>query len=181
VGRSLDWGEDQQQQLPKKQALPEGQAFPQEPQLFKSTCKSTQLPPQAVRPAAQEVQLPKKHAWPEAQVLPQAPQLCRSTCRSTHVPPQGVNPASQAQSQPPHRLAAGEAGSYVPGKAVEIEAGRLRRAERGRRATAPPDRKQAGYPLSHHRFLIPPGERGARGSRHERGSPDPMALPSRGW
>src|SRR3954469_22083631 len=88
---------------------PLGQTVPQAPQLFGSFCRSTQVPPQSVRPVAQAVvvvpppplgshSLKLLQYMPSPQAAPHAPQLLLSLVRSTQVPPQSVSPASHASA-----------------------------------------------------------------------------------
>jgi hypothetical protein len=82
------------------QTLPDGHAFPHEPQLLGSLPVSTQLPLHRVSPAGHCAgwQMPLTHESPLGQVLPQAPQLLGSLDVSTQSPEHIVLPGGQVQT-----------------------------------------------------------------------------------
>jgi hypothetical protein len=86
--------------VPAAQALPLGQTFPQEPQLFRSVLESTHELPHASRPPVQ-AQAPEVQTWPMGQTWPQEPQLLGSVLVETQLPPQDVVPPLQPPPPPP--------------------------------------------------------------------------------
>lgn len=67
--------------------------LPQAPQLFRSTSRSTQAPPQGTRSPVQAAQTPLTQASPVEHLWPQAPQFCVSLVRSL----QDITPNSERQ------------------------------------------------------------------------------------
>src|SRR4051812_14665867 len=79
-----------QTHVPPLQLAPDGQTFPQAPQLV-VVVMSTQAPPHMACPAPQ-THVPPLQLAPDGQTFPQAPQLAASEAVSTQVAPQAVSP-----------------------------------------------------------------------------------------
>ena len=71
--------------VPLEHSCPARQAFPHAPQLLPSPNRSTQTPPQSVRPAAQ-TQVPNSHRPPAEHCTPHPPQLAASAEVSMQLP-----------------------------------------------------------------------------------------------
>src|SRR4051812_14949634 len=83
-----------------------GQAWPQPPQLSRSSSSFTHWLAQTTSSPEQAWHFPAMHARPVGHVTPQAPQLVRSSCRLTQLPlhqvlPLGHEGAGASAAQPP--------------------------------------------------------------------------------
>jgi len=97
----LQDGPETDSQKPKEQIMPDGHAWPQEPQLELEKDRSTQTPPQSVKEGRQE-QTPLRQTLPPIQAFPQKPQLWGLVLGSMQAPLQPVWPGGQ--QTPPEQL-----------------------------------------------------------------------------
>lgn len=116
---------------PLEHTWPAGQAWPQLPQLFRSTWRSAQnLPPpastppsagatavQVIRFVAQfNAQCPIEHTCPAAHAVVQLPQCIRSVWTSAQMPPHAISGEGQSSAHmpPAHVWPVGHAWSHMP-------------------------------------------------------------------